>query len=305
MLIEQVRIRNIDKLVRDLDFNSKFVLGIKIDSNIEKKLFKKLNIIDLNKRQLIFPSPILGIMSERNSVGEYIVQNNKEKEVAYRKFLYNLTDRDGYNHSGIANIAYERYPREFIKPKEYKLLLHIVDNGCKHIYLNNIFQNNNVEYEDIKFAANLFLEIFGIVDTFSISRDHIFNENKNIKIKNWENLNQDEEVWKFREFKCSRNKLSNTEKALIKSKYEHIIKYNPDSIAKGVGGYFGYIGFEFKDKGICILDSIAYGNDTYIFEGNWNEISKMTKKDILKKGNAKEKISNGNLWSEKISKYIG
>lgn len=52
------------------------------------------------------------------------------------------------------------------------------------------------------------------------------------------------------------------------------------------------------------MDSIIYGNATYIFEGDWIIVSRLTKSEIIKNKLAKDRIVHNNNWKENINKYF-
>lgn len=60
--------------------------------DIQKKLMDTFEVEEVKADISIFPPPFLGIMSERNSVGEYIAQTDKPKETAYRAQEWELDD---------------------------------------------------------------------------------------------------------------------------------------------------------------------------------------------------------------------
>lgn len=62
--------------------------------------------------------------------------------------------------------------------------------------------------------------------------------------------------------------------------------------------------FEFEKKELYIFESIAYGNATYIFEGEWENVSKLSKKEILDRRLAKDRIVHYNDWEKNINKYL-
>jgi len=64
----------------------------------------------------------------------------------------------------------------------------------------------------------------------------------------------------------------------------------------GTAGFLGYIilGFENKDFQVC--ESLIYGNATYIFGENWEEISQLSKAEILRDDLHRERIIH-RKWS--------
>lgn len=74
MHLRQSRIRNTNKLLNDVEKNLTFFIGVNLNEITLKIIQRKLNITKINKKETVFPTPFNGIMSERNSVGEFIPQ---------------------------------------------------------------------------------------------------------------------------------------------------------------------------------------------------------------------------------------
>lgn len=303
MKLKQQRVRRTKKLLSNIGEGDFFVLGVKIDKEIKDKIKEKLNIAEIKKGISIFPAPFLGIMSERNSIGEYIPEKDKPKETAYRAQEWAVKDWGGYEHTGTDYVPYKRYPRKFIEPKEFKLIITESDSKEKILQVNKVFQNNKHDHQDILFATNLILEIIGVVEAFKLDDNKKIMETDTIETVNWEILPPGERIWESFG-KKQKNLLSKSEKALMKERFEFIKEFQPNSIKKGVGGYIGYLIFEFKNNNIFIFDSIIYGDATYIFEDNWERVSKLTKKEIITQGLAKDRIIHNKLWRRKIQKYL-
>lgn len=90
----------------------------------------------------------------------------------------------------------------------------------------------------------------------------------------------------------------------MEDRIHFINQFNPDSIIQDTGGYTGYLAFGFKDKELFIFDSIKYGNATYIFEDDWEEVSKLTKKEIIRNDLAVDRIYHDNNWEQQIESYL-
>ena len=59
-------------------------------------------------------------------------------------------------------------------------------------------------------------------------------------------------------------------------------QYGPKQVAVGAAGFNGYIMLEFENKDFVVCESLFYGNATYIFGDNWEEISQLSKAEILR-----------------------
>lgn len=301
MYIKQSRIHKSKKLLSDLESNQNFFLGIGISDDIKKILNKNFNILELVDKSTIFPSPIYGKMSRRNAVGEFIPQKDQPKEIAYRSQFWELTDWGGNSHSGTSYVPYKRYPRKFIEPKELRFIILLDQNNKNILILDSEYSKSEVADSEIIFGANLFLEIFGEVNTFVINNDQILV--KDIETVNWEILPPGEKIWTAFS-KNQLNSLSPSQQYLINERFEFIRGFHPEVVRQGIGGYTGYLIFEFTQKNSFVFDSIIYGDATYIFEDEWKKISKLTKKEIIREGLAKERIIHNEYWKSKLKKHL-
>ena len=83
-----------------------------------------------------------------------------------------------------------------------------------------------------------------------------------------------------------------------------INEYNPDFIAYGSSGFRGYIVFGFCKKNLFFLESIFPNNATYIFESDWEELSKLTKSEILNHNLQKGRLIHNANWPTEFEKYM-
>lgn len=301
MYIKQSRIRKSKKLLSDLEPYQKFFLGIEISDEIKKILKEKFKILEFVDKTTIFPSPVYGIVSRRNAIGEFIPQKDQPKEIAYRAQSWELIDWGGNSHSGTSYVLYKRYPRKFIEPKELKFIILLNQNNKDILILDSEYSKSAVDDSEIIFGANLFLEIFGEVNTFVIDSDQILV--KVIETVNWEILPPGEKIWAA--FSNNQvNSLTASQQYLINERFEYIRGFYPDVIRQGIGGYTGYLIFEFTQKNLFVFDSIIYGDAMYIFEDDWEKISKLTKKEIIQEGLAKERIIHNEYWKSKLEKHL-
>jgi hypothetical protein len=302
MKLEQKRIRGTKKLLSDIDYGEEFLLGVEVNDQIIEKIESTKLCINITPGTLIFPSPEIGIFSKRNAVGEYIPQKNLPKEVAHKALEWELTDWGGYLHTGTTYVPYYRYPRKFIEPKELKLKITDVQ-GRILIIVNEVFVHCQ-DYENrVVFAANLMLEIFGVVDTYRIDKDTGVVVSNEVKSVDWEILPPGEKIWDSITQSTS-SKVSKSEQKLMLERLQFLRSYIPSAVYNGIGGYSGYLVFEFEKKGLCIFDSIMYGNAAYVFKGEWEDVSRLTKKEIIQENLALDRIVHHRNWESRMKEYL-
>ena len=75
-------------------------------------------------------------------------------------------------------------------------------------------------------------------------------------------------------------------------------------MAIGKAGFSGYLIFGFTLRNLYICESAFYVNATYIFESNWEELSRMTKAEILNQELQKDRIIHREGWDRNIASYL-
>lgn len=119
---------------------------------------------------------------------------------------------------------------------------------------------------------------------------------------NWEVLPSGDYPWERMQddLKKVSEKSSKTAKKVLIDKCEFINSFQPDFRAYGKSGFKGYVIFGFADRNIFVLESVYPNNATYVFGKNWEELSKLTKAEILK-GNLQDvRIIHNDNWQQEI-----
>jgi len=91
---------------------------------------------------------------------------------------------------------------------------------------------------------------------------------------------------------------------VIEYRLKAITKFNPEFSAIGRAGFRGYLIFGFPEKNIYALESLFTGNATYIFEKNWEYLSKLTKAEILQENLQKDRIIHREKWDRHINNLL-
>jgi hypothetical protein len=98
--------------------------------------------------------------------------------------------------------------------------------------------------------------------------------------------------------------VSEGNRKIIEHRLEAINSYGPTFYAIGQAGFRGYIVFGFSDRDIFFLESMYFGNATYVFEDNWETLSKMTKAEILNHNLQKDRIIHREGWENRVDKLL-
>lgn len=83
-----------------------------------------------------------------------------------------------------------------------------------------------------------------------------------------------------------------------------IAEAKPEFVAIGTGGFHRYMVFGFPRKRLHILESAYYGNATYVFGNSWEELSKLSKAEILSGDLQKARLVHREAWTTEVDKFL-
>ncbi len=294
MIIKKKKIRNVEKYIRLNDVKNIRLIGVKVtNENINKAIdigFSK----ELTIGEEILPREV-GAVTRFNSRGKELVnKNEKEFRNIYRP--YHIKDWHGQYHDGIAHEVRECNKKIYIKPCQVEFKI-VKKDKEKYIIAKEIEEDN------LKHILNLFLEIFGECEI--IYENENIDYGKTIRL-NWKVLPKGKYPWE-KLYPYVKEKLENikkTNRLIARKNIETIAKYNPSFVAIGEAGFFGYIIYGFEKSNKVILESMEVDNATYILKDDWEEISKMTKAEILQNSLHEKRVIHTKNWETEIEKVI-
>lgn len=306
MIISGKRKRKLDKKLLSLIEGEKVIVGLAFNEDIIS-LLPIIGFTDiLNEGETVLPI-YNGPISNFNSEGKYLIHRDQPMETAYRQREWTWEQWAGYHETEtrteIVDVPYKRYPRTFISPPSVELS--IVKNSEDKRYVVAPEQILDLSNPDkLLHIINLFLEIFGYCEV--LSKDLKSYVLKNLQRLNWEILPPGKWPWnKIKDKILPIIKQTNRQKqVVIEYRLKVITKFNPEFSAIGRAGFRGYLIFGFPEKNIYALESLFTGNATYIFEENWEYLSKLTKAEILKESLQKDRIIHRKKWDHHINDLL-
>jgi len=307
MLIIGKRKIKLDKNLFIFPSGSKIILGLFVNEKLKNLLVEIGFTKDLNVGETVLPSAKFGPVCRYNAEGKIIIHKNKPMETAYRQAEWTWEQWAGYRgtetKSKIVDVPYKRYPRTFIPPPCTELSIIQNQKGEKII----VAPEQEINFQSpgaLLHVINVFLEIFGQCEVLSknLKEYTIVNMTR----LNWRILPPGKWPWeKFeKEVKLLITQASENKQIVIKYRLQAIEKFGPEFIAIGQAGFSGYIAFGFPKKNLYVLESIYSGNATYIFEEKWEELSKMSKAQILQENLQKNRIIHRESWETEINKLL-
>jgi len=298
MRISQRRIRNVENHLSGIDEGSNFYIGLTDLNNF----FGRLNRIGFGQEiglgEQILPE-IVGPVSRFNANGKYRLLRDLPRETCYRESY--ITDWHGDYHT--VYIEYQRYQREIIEAPSIELT--VANDATNNLMLlSPILVNEPENYQDIKHIINLFLEIFGECETFY--EDLISTFNVPVTRLNWDILPQGNQPWANIEPVIDEiiNRTTRLKRIVVKNRIDKISEFNPNFVAVGRAGFKGYMVFGFENKSFFVLESIYSGNATYVLGQNWEELSQLSKGQILTQNLHEERILHSPNWINEIDNLL-
>lgn len=277
-------------------------IGLPITEDVSSKL-KEIGFHELNPGESLVPSPKLGPISRFNANGRDIPQKDQPKETAYRQQYWEWEDWHGTSHSRTVDIPYKRYPRKWT-PSPWVELVIVQSEGEKFVIAGASVIKGETNEVDIVHQINLMLEIFKRVEILQENLERY--EIPKVISLSWDILPKGNMPWE--KFKTHLNplleKMSKSKKIILVDRVETVSKYKPDFHAIGANGYRGYIIFGFSKLNLYIFESAEYGNATYVFEGNWEQLSQMTKAEIISANLHKHRFVHLGGWQKQIARLF-
>lgn len=303
MIIKRKKILKIEPYSKMIPLGNDVVVGV-LNPNLEK--LKRIGFSNsLESGESILPLPI-GRASMFNAEGKWLVHKNQPMETAYRTVEWRWNEwhgKDTIERSDFRDVPYKRYPRTFVEPSAIELTLTTDAEGNQVVRTPVItdWKNNKTK---VIHAVNLLLEIFGECIFYDGEMKHLITAP--VKRLNWRLLPPGK-----RPFRDLKKELSSVltivkggKRAFTEHRLEIINAYNPDFAAIGDGGFRGYVVLGFTKKNLYVLESLLYGNATYVFGEQWEKLSQMTKAEILNENLQKDRLIHHKAWDGEVAELF-
>lgn len=306
MIIRKKRIRTINNNVRGFRRGDHVVVALRDLDRFSNELARAGFSRNLEVGETVLPTAV-GPISTFNAEGRYEIHKDQPKETAYRLGEWKWKEfrgrYDTVEKSKIVEIPYKRYPRTFIDPPSIELTIAQDDVGNKVVRST---KHNFIESNDgfLIHIVNLFLEVFGECE---ILREDLTPMAPARLIRlNWEVLPQGRMPWSKlqRHLRPIVERQPQGNRAVIDKRHETISVYDPEFVAVGQGGFDGYVIFGFPSKRLYILESTQINNATYVLDSDWEDLSCMTKAELLDNNLHSERIIHRENWFSEINRVL-
>lgn len=305
MKINQKRIRNLERHLPATFQNRRINIGLTDLQKFDAKLIAIGFSADLNIGETVLPS-VVGPVTRFNAEGKNIIRRDLPKETVYRQIEWRWTERHGdreVEQTDFRYVSYERYPRDFVPPPSVELQI-VADLQGNKLLAAGAFDYAAADHLAITHSINVLLEIFRECEILTEDLQPIAP--LATRRLNWEIMPPGAHPWE--QIKKSvapmveRAKKGN--QGVILRRLEFMNQAVPELIAQGRGGFSGYIVFGFPRKNLYVLESLYYGNATYVFRENWEKLSQLTKAEILIGNLQAARIVHQPGWEKEIRRLL-
>ena len=306
MKIIQKRIRNIERHL-PVTFKERIInIGLLDAEQFSRKLEDAGFTNQLNVGEQVLPT-VVGSATRFNAEGKQIIRRDLPKETMYRQIEWHWKERHGdreVEQSDFRYVPYQRYPREFVPPPSVELQIAAGQNGTK-IVLAGTVEYVAANYSRIAHLINLCLDIFAECDVLTEDLQPITP--LTTRRLNWDVLPPGEYPWETIKdrIKPTIERAKKGNQSVITRKLEFMYESNPEFVAQGRGGFGGYVVFGFPRKNLYVLESLYYGNATYVFRENWEKLSQLTKAEILNQELQTARVVHQNGWEQEVRGLLG
>lgn len=252
------------------------------------------------------PSPDFGPVSHFNAEGKQIIHKDRPKETAYRAIEWRWTEWHGQQRvekTDFRDVPYERYPRTFVPPPSVEFTITATTIG-ESVLVTPVLALSPTNQPLLLHTVNLLLEIFREAQLLSENLERVIVPP--IRRLHWRILPAGQRPWAQlkKELDPLIKEAPGGNQAFIRHRLEVINGYKPDFAAVGQAGFRGYIVLGFSQRKVYVLESLYYGNATYIFGEDWETLSKWTKAEILNAKLQKDRIVHTTAWDGKLRKIL-
>ncbi|EOW9868739.1 hypothetical protein ACO2DJ_004636, partial [Shigella boydii] len=229
----------------------------------------------------VIPDPLQGKYSLKNVFGEEIVRKDLPKETHYTEIESpNWGDRSNGTHT--VRLPYEKYPRDIIPPTLIAIEINHKQPSDSHFIFNfrvtRILDKQSNKFDDeLLFDLNLLQENLGkcgIEDA-----DKPISTYADTLIVSWEIFPPGSKEETLARIFRGKN-ITSDKKNVAENRYDFFMSLEPKKIVTGNSTFSNYIGAMLEDD-LVVFENIEYGNAIYILYDNWDDISKLSRIDLL------------------------
>ena len=234
--------------------------------------------------EVIYPEKLSGIYARRNRNGIVWIFKNLPKNTKTYSFE-SPNFGDPYKGYHTTYWSREVYQRRLEPPRDWELALKVISQDEKHVRIkvaiNTILDQNHPDFrKDLFFAVNLLQEQCRDCHVF----DNTVTDEKLslVTTVGWEIFPPGTMDRTLSEITKRLHNPTSERLHEIQKRTNVLNRLHPTEYILGRGMNSRYFGAKFGEN-IVVFENMDYGNALYILFDNWQEISQMSRIDILKR----------------------
>lgn len=298
-MIRRERIRSLNPYKNQLPTTDKVFVAF---NGVTETQLKRTGFpVDTKPGDTVLPRAV-GRITSYNANGKRIVRRDKPMETAYRTVEWHWTEwhgRDKVEQSKFVDVPYKRYPRDDVPPPALEITL-VTDANGNYSVISQEIDGWKSDEQLLVHAINLFLELFGECTLLDELRTVVLPAA--IHRVNWKFLPKGEYPFSRvrEELKPVLNRVKRGNRAFVDKRLERLNSFDPAFTVVGLSGFSGYILVAYPDRDLYVLESLLYGNATYVLDKDWESVSKLTKAEVLNSMLHKDRIIHHSNWFAKV-----
>lgn len=305
--------KNIQTRLKSIQSNNIVVGVLKTftQEDIRNGVLSHLNI-SMGEDSLIFPNEILpytnqGKSSYRNMYGYEKVRKDLGLETRYRTMEVPSWGSSYDTHE--VELSYKAYPREFISPRfltikiECKNTSITLDKYAIKFEVSEVLDKTSTTFEsNLLIALNLLQENLYASNVFA-SESSYEDYLRTVQLA-WEFLppgNREDDIKRI----FGQKKISTVKSTDDESRYDFMLSLKPKQFLIGSSGFQRYFGALLEDD-LVVFENIAYGNAIYIMHKDWEQLSSLSRIDLLtgRYGDNFERVIHAKGWESTVKTII-
>lgn len=301
--------RNIARYLGHLQPSEEFLLGLPVDSRVERRLEALGFGPPLVPGHRLLPSPRIGPACRRNAEGFDIVHRDRPMETAFRQVEWHWKQFKGRHDteevSKIVDVPYKRYPRTHVPPYSVGLEIRMRLDGRLFVVAGP-FRNESDKLVVPTNTANMLKETLGGFEVLDMDLAGWVSAPQ--RQVNWQLLPPGKNPWESARpaLEAIFRRAPAGNQNVLRARLTAVGERNPDFVAIGIGGFEGYTVFGFEDRKLCVLESPKVNNATYVLPlDSWEALSQLTKAQILDAGAHKARIVHTGSWFDALDEVLG
>lgn len=270
--------------------------------NIPKELLVQIGFDEMPAVGDYLIPAVLGKYTSFNVNGTIKIRKDLPLEPESVMFYGSSRDWHGNINHGIRTRTIDKYPRENIPaPSETFEIVTIGESlflSSSELNLSDADETRNIH------VTNIMLECFSEFDIYDVEKDEIVGPR--LKRLQWDILPSGKCPWnEARPIILKKTEhLQEKDKKVIEHRMKTLSRREPDFLATGRAGFSGYFVYGFKDQDVYVLESMELDNATYVFNSEWEAISKLTKSQIINSDLPHQRIIHNKRWGVSVSRAI-